>query len=169
MRIIITLITGLFFFTSTYAAEFGITSPRFLNNGAIPTLYTCNGNNIPPTLTWTNAPANTRAFALVISNPDSTIGATFYNWVIYNIPATATTLAEGRKLPAGTLVGNNTYGEADYAGPCPENENVHHYYISIYALDSTLDLYSAANPDDVMAEISDHVIKQATLVGTFQH
>lgn len=168
MRLIM-IIVGLLLFSSAYAQQFELTSTGFANNTAIPAIYTCNGSNLPPPLTWNNAPANTHAFAVVVTNPDSQVGQPFYNWVVFNIPANATGLTEGKKLPADALTGNNTFGDAAYAGPCPENSSVHHYVFTVYALDAALDLSAEANADDVMTNIRQHTLAKASISGTFQH
>ncbi len=171
MRFYILIFIQLLFVATVHAhaAQLELTSPDFSNNGKIPASYTCNGDNIPPTLSWKNVPANTVAFALVVTNPDAADGQTFFNWVIYNIPGTTTSLPEKMPLPVGTLVGFNGYVDARYAGPCPENSALHHYYFTLYALSSPLNLSAEANPDDVMREINENTIQSAFLVGTFVH
>jgi Raf kinase inhibitor-like YbhB/YbcL family protein len=79
-----------------------ITTPAFMSQpgcgpGAMasacatfPRDNTNYGMNISPAMTWSGAPAGTRSFAVVLQ--DLTNGSA--HWVLWNIPATVTTLAE---------------------------------------------------------------------------
>src|SRR5437879_1749310 len=131
----------LFFVTAAFAAgEFTLTSTAFSNHTKIPVVYSCNGKNISPPLSWSNPPANTKSFALTFFSPDPTIKPVFYHWVLYNIPSNVRSLPQGGDLPDGTLAGNNSFGEASYAGPCPPDSLLHHYIFMLYALDTKLNL-----------------------------
>src|SRR6266566_1282942 len=75
-----------------------ITSTAFTANGAIPSLYTCEGKDISPPLTWSGAPSGTKSFALIVDDPDAPDPAapkmTWVHWVLYDIPTTTGALAE---------------------------------------------------------------------------
>ncbi|HUB88025.1 MAG TPA: YbhB/YbcL family Raf kinase inhibitor-like protein, partial [Verrucomicrobiae bacterium] len=68
-----------------------ITSAAFADGQPIPAKYTADGSDISPPLAWTNAPAGTKSFALIVDDPDAPAG-TWVHWVIYNLPPTATML-----------------------------------------------------------------------------
>ena len=56
----------------------------------------CTGENKSPALEWKNPPAGTKSFALLVHDPDAPSGgAGFWHWIVYNIPADATSLPEG--------------------------------------------------------------------------
>ena len=55
--------------------------------------YSCEGSDISPPLDWTNAPANTKSFALIMDDPDAPVG-TWVHWVLYDLPANTTGLPE---------------------------------------------------------------------------
>ena len=55
----------------------------------------CTGENKSPALEWKNPPAGTKSFALMVHDPDAPTGSGFWHWVVYNIPADATSLPEG--------------------------------------------------------------------------
>src|SRR5215475_13481115 len=81
--------------TAALALEEGnmrITSTAFSNQGAIPTLYTCEGKDISPPLAWTDIPAGAKSLALIVDDPDAPDPAapkmTWAHWVLYNLPAT---------------------------------------------------------------------------------
>lgn len=170
MRILITWLIGLFICTAANAdAEFTLKSSAFKNNGTIPIAYTCNGQNLSPPLSWENAPKNTQSFALVIYSPDTPMGI-IYLWTLYNIPNTTHSLGEGEDVfPDEVVIGGNSFGETSYRGPCPPDENLHHYYFIIYALDTVLDVHSGVDVSDVLMKIKRHEIKHAELIGVFSH
>src|SRR6185369_9052993 len=73
--------------TATEVVTLEITSPAFANGEAIPVIYSCDGNNTSPALNWTEPPAGTKSFVLIMTDPDA--GGTWFHWVIYNIPASS--------------------------------------------------------------------------------
>jgi Raf kinase inhibitor-like YbhB/YbcL family protein len=127
---------------SAHAAGFSLSSPDFKNNGAIPDKYTfnnmgCTGQNLSPALEWKNAPAGTKSFALMVHDPDAPTGSGWWHWVLYNIPASTTSLPEGagKSLPAGAAEGSTDFGTTGYGGPCPPpGSGKHHYNFTLYAL-----------------------------------
>jgi Raf kinase inhibitor-like YbhB/YbcL family protein len=103
--------------------------------------FGCNGGNISPELSWVNAPAETKSFAITMYDQDAPTGSGFWHWVVVNIPANITELKPGagntgsNLLPAGSLQSINDTGAPGYQGPCPgEGEAPHHYLITVYAL-----------------------------------
>lgn len=170
MRILISIILGLFLVVAMAAksTDFTIKSSAFTDQGIFPPLYSCDGKNIPPDLSWTNPPPKTQAYALILYSPDAPMGA-FYSWVVYNIPGTIQSLPEGEDLPEGALVGANTIGDSIYRGPCPPDELKHHYIFILYALDASLYLGEGADIEEVLSNIKKHTIKKTQLTGTFSH
>src|SRR5438093_13605358 len=79
------------------AAAFSLTSPAFKEGGSIPSKYTCDAGqtNPSPALAWTDAPANTKSFALIMHDPDAPMAGGFTHWVLFDIPDTPKQLQEG--------------------------------------------------------------------------
>lgn len=170
MRSFLSILMYFILTASVYAAGFKLTSPAFSQNGTIPTLYTCRGKNIPPPLYWTNPPANTQSFALILSSPDAAIGGTSYDWVLFNIPPQTRSLTKGiDNFPDGTMEGKTSSGDVIYYGPCPPDGVIHHHIFTLYALDAKLDLYSEPEPEEVLKSIKKHVIQQTQLIGIFKY
>ena len=169
MRILLSALLALFYYPA-YAADFELHSNAFKQNEAIPAIYTCDGENISPELHWSPVPANTQALAIIFSGPDWPQG-TVYKWVIYNLPKDTKSLPKGANLalPEGTLSGINFGDDKIYRGPCAPDSNLHHYVFTIYALDQPLDLSDGAQPEDVIAKMQNHILKQAELMGTYIH
>ncbi|HEX2693761.1 MAG TPA: YbhB/YbcL family Raf kinase inhibitor-like protein [Gemmatimonadaceae bacterium] len=99
----------------------------------------CTGQNISPTLEWSHAPAGTKSFAVTAYDPDAPTGSGWWHWVMYNIPATTTSLAagagNGRNAPRGSTQGTTDFGTRGYGGPCPPpGDSPHHYKFTVFAL-----------------------------------
>lgn len=147
---------------------FTLVSPDFTNQKTIPATYTCKGKDISPELNWTNPPAKTASFALILSDPD-TSGGVFYHWVVYNIPKSSTGFAAAiSNLPMGATAGKNSWNTEHYKGACPPRGTTHHYVFTLYALDNTLDLPLDADAEAVLKEMQGHVLAQSALTGTFE-
>ena len=139
-------------------------SDAFLNGQSIPAKYSCIGKNISPALTWSNPPAGTQSFALIVDDPDAPAG-TWVHWVLFNIPSTTTSLEESADMSAVT-VGKNSSGNMRYDGPCPPS-GTHRYYFKLYALDSILDLSPGASKEQLLTAMKGHILAQGELMGTF--
>ena len=150
-----------------------LTSASFPHQGEIPAKHTCEGADTSPALAWTGAPAGTKGFALIVDDPDAPDPAapkmTWVHWVLYDLPAEATSLPEGgaKKLPAGTIEGTNDWHRTGWGGPCPPIGR-HRYFHELYALDvDPGDLRSPTKPQLEKA-MSGHVLARAELVGTYE-
>lgn len=146
-------------------------SRAFDNGTAIPTRYTCEGQDVSPPLTWEGAPDETRSFVLIVDDPDapdpSAPKRTWVHWVIYNLPADTTELTEGvARLPHGARHGLNDWKRTDYGGPCPPIGR-HRYFFKLYALNVTLPELGELTKKDLEEAMKGHVVAQAELMGTY--
>jgi Raf kinase inhibitor-like YbhB/YbcL family protein len=148
-------------------ADLKVTSPAFDHHKRIPDRHSGDGEDVSPALMWSGAPDGTRAFAVVVHDPDAPLVDGFTHWVAYNIPGDANQLPEG----GGEAVsGVNSFGNAGYNGPAPPpGHGTHHYYFWVYALDDDLGLEPGLERRALLERIEDHVLEQARLVGTFSH
>ncbi len=148
-------------------ADLTISSPAFSGHKRIPERHTGDGEDVSPALEWSGVPEGTRAFAVVVHDPDAPLVDGFTHWVAYGIPGDATGLPEG----ADQLVqGTNSFGNAGYNGPAPPpGHGPHHYYFWVYALDSAPDLEPGLERRALLERIEDHVIEQARVIGTYEH
>jgi Raf kinase inhibitor-like YbhB/YbcL family protein len=149
-----------------------ITSSAFDHNGSIPRIYTCEGKDISPPLSWSSAPAGAKSLVLIVDDPDAPDPAaprmTWVHWVLYNLPANSTGLPESVKtLPAGTLEGSNDWRRTGYGGPCPPIGR-HRYFHKLYALDVVLPDLERPTKKVLEQAMKGHIIAEAQLVGTYQ-
>jgi Raf kinase inhibitor-like YbhB/YbcL family protein len=79
--------------------------------------------------------------------------------VLYNIPATVTSLPQGAgtpgKEPAGAVQANSDYGAPGYGGPCPPKGSTHRYVFTLYAV-KTDKLEVPPNPTDAVIGFVTH-------------
>ncbi|HWF36305.1 MAG TPA: YbhB/YbcL family Raf kinase inhibitor-like protein [Solirubrobacteraceae bacterium] len=149
-----------------YIADLRLRSPAFGHHETIPTRHTGDGEDVAPALEWSGPPEGTEAFAVVVHDPDAPLVDGFTHWVAYGIPGTATGLPEGG---GDATEGINSFGNTGYNGPAPPpGHGTHHYYFWVYALDEDLVLVPDLDRGALLAQIEDHVIEQARLVGTYK-
>ena len=150
----------------------------------IPAKYTQAGEQVSPELKWTNVPAGTQSFVVNMLDPDVSVmrgTETQPHWIVWNIPATATGLAEGMKSGAEQPDGTRQISASgpQYRGPgAPATGPLHHYTFEVYALDTKVDVSpSPATPAinaaletraAVMKAMQGHVLGKAVYVGLFR-
>ena len=75
-----------------------ITSPEFENKDFIPPKFTCQGEDISPTLKIEDIPQGTKSLALIVDDPDAPMG-TWVHWVLYNLPPDTNLPVATRRKP----------------------------------------------------------------------
>lgn len=152
---------------------FKLTSSAFQDHGPMPSRYTCEGGDTSPVLAWSGAPAGTKSYALIVDDPDAPDPAapkmTWVHWVVYDIPPTVMSLAEGasKSMPTGSRDGVSSFEKLGYGGPCPPIGR-HRYFHKLYALDIVLPDLGKADKDQLLAAMQGHVLAEADLIGTYQ-
>jgi Raf kinase inhibitor-like YbhB/YbcL family protein len=159
-----------------YAAErngiMELSSTAFAHNTGIPTLYTCEGSDQSPPLSWSDVPPGTKSLALIVDDPDAPDPAapkmTWVHWVLYNLPPATTGLEAGiTKLPPGTLEGLNDWQREGYGGPCPPIGR-HRYIHKLYALDIVLPVLHPATKASLEKAMQGHILAHGQLVGVYK-
>jgi phosphatidylethanolamine-binding protein (PEBP) family uncharacterized protein len=109
------------------AGKFTLTSTDLAAGGKIPESqvfngFGCKGGNVSPALSWSGAPSGTQSFALLMHDPDAPTGSGWWHWVVYNIPATVSSLPAGagdvqkKLMPAAAVQGRTDFGTPGYGG-----------------------------------------------------
>jgi hypothetical protein len=149
-------------------------SPDFGHQEEIPKVFTCDGNDSSPALSWSGIPQNTKSLVLIVDDPDAPDPAkpkmTWVHWLLYNIPPTVTELPRAiaeKDLPAGTQQGKNDWKKTGYRGPCPPIGR-HRYFHKLYALNIELPDLHQPNKPQLEKAMTGHIIGQAELIGTYQ-
>jgi len=157
-----------------------LTSSAWSDGGQIPIKYSQAGDEASPPLAWTNVPEGAASFALIVHDVDAPIGNgtdDLLHWMLWNIPASTTSLAEhvaqGSQLPDGTRQISAT--GPTYRGPAAASTGpAHHYLVELFALDTMIADVPAvgASPPQtraaVVAAMAGHIRGKASYVGLFR-
>jgi PKD repeat protein len=139
--------------------SFSLMSDVGADGGELPADYTCDGTGSSPALSWSGAPAGTKEFALLMTTLPGD-GTTKWNWVLYGIPATTTSLA---KNSSGIgILGVGSHGSTmAYEPPCSQGPGAKLYTFTLYALSESPQLPDAS--DQVTGEVLTEAISSITL------
>jgi len=138
-------------------------SQDFEENEAIPSRFTCEGEDICPQLHWKDVPEGTRSFALSMTDPDAP-GGTFIHWLVHDIPKDVRSIERG-ELPMGAKQVKNDFGKERYGGPCPPS-GTHRYYFRLYALN--VDHLRDINRGNFFKLVDEYALAKAELMGTYK-
>jgi len=154
-----------------------LTSTAFLNGEQIPLRYTKRGEGLSPPLgisgvNGESENSGAKSLVLIMEDPDTPIG-TITHWLLWNILSNTVEIPE--KFPEGTspdslknaCQGRNFRHIYGYLPPSPVPfTGIHHYKISIYALDTMLDISPRTSRKALLKAITGHVLQAGYLVGT---
>lgn len=148
-----------------------LVSSAYQAGAAIPVLFTCEGENISPELSWRDAPRKTESFVLTMRDPDAPKVGGFTHWVVYNIPRSVGHIEQNvpkeATVPGLGLQGKNDGSKVGYMGPCPPT-GTHRYFARLFALDTELNLPPGASHEDVRQAMEGHILERAELMGTYK-
>ena len=147
--------------------NFTLSSEEFENKDVIPKKYGYkNGNNSPP-LKISGVPENTISLALIMDDPDAmgAVGKIWVHWILWNINPKINQFDEN-SIPSNCIEGETDFGEIGYGGPAPPDKE-HTYIFKLYALDQKLDAVKDSTKKEIELLMSDHIIEEAILQGTF--
>lgn len=160
---------------------FRVTSPDFADGGMLRSEnagtgasprgpWACGGEDISPALAWAHAPAGTKSFAVVMDDPDAASGRGGAHWIMYDLPASVSSLARGAANRPGKFVSGNPGRGKTYSGPCAEpGAKAHHFVFMVYALDMPPGvLPPALSRSDFAKAIEGHNLAEASIVARYQ-
>jgi Raf kinase inhibitor-like YbhB/YbcL family protein len=139
-----------------------VMSSAFKNNGLIPRMYTCDGEDVNPPLTIDGLPQGTKSLVLIIDDPDAPMG-NWQHWTVWNI--TPTNKIDETGVPG--IEGLNDFGKHSYGGPCPPS-GTHRYFFKVYALDIKISLPISSRKKDIEKAMSEHILAKGELVGLYK-
>ena len=144
---------------------FTLSSDAFEHGAPIPRRHTCEGEDLSPPLTWTDAPGGTRSIALIVDDPDAPRG-TFTHWLAWGIDPGAGGLGEGEAAP---IEGRNGFGETGYRGPCPPpGHGPHRYFFRLHAVEEQPELAPGADKAALERVLAALTLAVAELIGTYE-
>lgn len=150
-----------------------ISCPEFEDQRLIPDKYTCFGKDISPPLIISKIPKEAKSLVIVLEDPDALSGAPWVHWIVFNIPVpkivSTSEKPKAIMLKEGTVHGDqgtNDFGVVGYKGPCPPS-GVHRYYFEVFALDTKIELRSAAKKVSLELAMDGHILDRAEIMGLF--
>ena len=136
--------------------------------------FGCSGKNISPHLKWTNAPKNTKSFAITVYDMNAPTGSGWWHWIVFDISkGTKQILSNAsrlNRLPKGTIQSKTDFGKSKFGGACPpKGSKAHTYITTVYALDIVkLGLDKDANPALVGYMLNSHTIEKSSIVNYYK-
>jgi Raf kinase inhibitor-like YbhB/YbcL family protein len=141
----------------------------------MPAIYSADGQNFSPPLSWTGIPAEAKSLVLIVEDPDAPTPNPFLHWLVYNMPATTRELPAAipaeptLTMPVEMSQGRNSGLRIGYAGAAPpRGDTPHRYFFQLFALDRRLDLDGGAGRSAVVSAMQGHVIGKGCLIGTYR-
>ena len=159
-----------------FAPLFELKSAAFTNTSLIPTQFTCDGDNVSPSLAWKRVPKGTKSYALIVTDPDvpdpNKPQGVWTHWVMYNISASIRQLPQRKRWALKSehgVQGKNDWKVFGFSGPCPP-VGKHRYFFTLYALDVEQLGVEQENANRLAVEkaMQGHILKQTTLMGRYQ-
>jgi Raf kinase inhibitor-like YbhB/YbcL family protein len=148
---------------------FKLSIPAFSQGASIPKLHTCEGADLSPALEWSGEPVETASFALIMDDPDAPAG-TWNHWLLFDIPATAHSLAQGYQLGQLGVSGTSDFGRPGYGGPCPpKGHGPHRYFFRLYAVRAaSLGLKPGARRSEIDRALRGNQLAEAQYMGRYE-
>jgi len=172
------LISLLLICLSPAALALTLQSKDFSDNGVLDKKFAgadkskpaCTGQNVSPELNWSETPAGTKSFALLMTDPVGAKGLGVTHMVAYNIDAERSAFAQGELTQGkGYTGGKNSPGTAHYYGPCPPvGSGLHHYNFVLIATDLPPSALKAGlTHDQLLSKLKGHALAAASTVARF--
>lgn|GEM_PF-1822395 len=157
-------------------------APDIKDNSPVPQMYTCDGENISPELSWKfPGQQNIQSYVLIVDDPDAqkVVGKTFVHWVVL-MPGNINHLP---KAISGKLGSSGTYEntreiindskKAIYYGPCPPADSgTHTYRFTLFATnvpvqDMSSHLLEPLNAEAFSSAMQSSIISWMRFTGTY--
>src|SRR5688500_9441565 len=148
-----------------------LTTTAWEDGGVIPARH-AGGQGVSPALSWTNVPAGTVEFVVVMADlepvrPAGSVSGDILHWMTVKIPGNATSLPEGAGAAQSTSLPAGARHVQPYRGPGAPVPPMHHYIVTLYALNAPLQLADNADRAAVMAAMEGKVLARGIWVGRF--
>jgi phosphatidylethanolamine-binding protein (PEBP) family uncharacterized protein len=151
--------------TSTAAAEkvptIDLPLKSSTNLEPIAARYTCDGANTSLPISWSQLPPHTAEIEVFVFNFLPVGGKLFADWAIAGLSPSLHGLSAGQ-LPAGAIVGRNSFGQTGYSICPPKGSNTRFAFL-VYALPKSLSVKPGFDPN-ALRERALHASEHAGLL-----
>ena len=120
-----------------------------------------------------DAPTDTKSFAFVLEDPDA-VGGNFVHWLGANIQKW--NVEENESINAKFIQGVNDWYKCNlgisiaeatrYGGMAPPDKE-HTYVLTVYALDSMLNIESSFKKEELIEKMEGHILDMAQIKATY--
>ena len=131
----------------------------------IPSKYTCEGEDINPSLKIVGVPKNAKTLVLIMDDPDAPMG-TWVHWLVWNMSPQTTEILEN-SVPTSSVEGTTSWRRTGYGGPCPPS-GTHRYFFKLYALDIALNLSPQTDKAGLEKAMAGHILDKTELIGLYK-
>jgi phosphatidylethanolamine-binding protein (PEBP) family uncharacterized protein len=132
------------------------------NLNPIAVRYTCDGANVSPPISWSQIPPHTAELDLFVFNFLPVGGKLFADWAVAGLSPSLHGLTPGQTLPAGAIVGRNSFGQTRYSLCPPKGINTRFAFL-LYALPKRIPAKPGFNAE-ALREQALHSSEQAGLL-----
>ena len=149
-------------------------SLAFIDHGAIPALYTADGDGLSPPLHWSGVPAAATSLALIVEDADSPTPQPLVHAIAVGLPPGDGALAQGAlngdNAPAQDLtLGRNSYLQTGWLPPDPPpGHGAHRYVFQLFALAEGDTIDGTPGREALLTALSERAIASACLIGTYE-
>lgn len=140
--------------SAAVSGKFNLSSPVMEDGGTLPADLKCtrnDGDGKSPPIAWSNAPAGTQSYAVIMHHypRDKVAGVDTpsHYWLLWHVPADINELPRGNPESIGFEGGDKDKRYVGYTPPCSPGSAEHEYTITVYALDT--EKISLGDNDDI--------------------
>ncbi len=135
-------------------ANITFSSPSLPKTGSVPTLpatYTCDGKDTWPAFSWSGFPEESEELILFMVNVRPVSGKIFFDWAVAGLQPGSGGMEAG-KLPAGAVMGKNSFGKDGYS-ICPPKGKSETLMLALYAVPRTVGVKQGFDPLALREEV----------------
>jgi Raf kinase inhibitor-like YbhB/YbcL family protein len=130
---------------------------------AIDERYTCDGDDVSPSLSWPDAPEGTGEIGVALVDDDA---PDFVHWAMAGIDPFRVSMAEN-EVPPGAIQATNGNGDLGYAGPCPPAGALHTYRVIVFYLADPIDLPDGSDGAAMLEALTASSFQSAFVTGVY--
>ena len=138
----------------------------FIDNGKIPSVYTCDGEGRFPDINIDGIPTGSKSLVLIVDDPDAPMGVRSHI-LLANIPVSEfDNLTISQDTFDLWIFGQNGRWEQSRWAPCPPS-GTHRYIFKVYALSEMLELSSWFSKERLVELMWGKILAQTQIVGVY--
>lgn len=126
--------------------------PKTKSVPVLPATYTCDGKDSWPAFAWSGFPEEAEELILFMMNVQPVNEKIFFDWALAGLDPGSGGIEAG-KLPAGAVVGKNSFGKDGYS-ICPPKGKSETFMLALYAVPKALGAKQGFDPLALREEVA---------------